>query len=304
MSGHAYRERPRFTPLPPPDIEAAVRQGRKVIFVDRDLPTVPPGYTLVPLRYVRGDGQEQHLRVLLPKTVIWYYVNKEGGDDREALDELAAVYDELGREEGRLMVDGHLPNAPQADLAMNTRETYRVRLMNMLLSVAGDGFRDDAIRGLMLDDPYIANRAKAIAALKLGKKPGDLKPAERQDLEAILVHKNAITIMDRERITREKQLAVRCHAGSHWEYKTETCAASSVETVTRREEHSELRGRIQDLEAGIQDYWRMKGRTASPHDLALLREYINLAFIHKEDPAADLDVAPPPCATPPPGPAP
>lgn len=263
MSEHAYRERPRFAPVPPSGIEEAIRQGRKVIFVDRDLATVPAGYTLVPLRYIRGDGQEQQVRALLPKSVIWYYVNKEGGDDQQALDELAEVYNELGREEGQLMIDGHLPNAPQADIAINTRETYRVRLMNLLLAQGGDGFRDDAIKDLMLDDPYVANRAKAIAALKLGKKPEDLKPAERQDLEAILVHKNAITIMDRERVTRKKELAVRCHAGSHWEYKTESQAVSSIEMVTRREEHPELRGRIEGIEADIQAYWRSKDRKST-----------------------------------------
>jgi hypothetical protein len=288
--------KPRPFRVAPSGVENAVRQGRKVIFIDGDIPKVPEGYILLPVRY-RNELQ----RILLPRKLFFYIANRGEYDLGDALDELADAYDDIGAADDALMIEGGLPNAPRADLAIGIKDSYRTYLVNRLLRGSGesiDGFSGQALEDLMLDDVYVADRVKAIAALQLGKRPEELTAAQRKDLEGILVHKNEITSVVQDQVTRTKMKYVRCEAGSHWEYRHVPVTVTSTEDVTRRESHDDVRGKVSALEDDIVTYWRRHGKQPGRHDIALLREYANLAYIHKEHAAKDLEVTPPPRPTP------
>jgi len=158
---------------------------------------------------------------------------------------------------------------------------------------------------LDLDDSYVTQRIKAIAALALEKTAEQINT---HDVRDVLKH---VTIRAQriEKLSRKEFEEVTCWAGSHYEIKPEYKGRGDVDyDITYRHDKSHMAGTktvkeekyavldssIGEMEMDIIKYRKQKhSGNVGRHDVALIRQYVNLAHIIPENPRAQLDISPP-----------
>ncbi len=294
--------------VPNEDIREQIERGNKFIIVqdDFDFDSIPEGYTLIDMRH-RGEP----FRTLIPQSLLFYMANPGEGNPNNALDEIADFYGEAEDFEDDLIEEGRT-NVQEANWATLARGSYGTYLVNRLVKHK-KGARDEegepvpefnssVISELHLGRDYVQQRIKAIAALALGKTADQVNVHEIRD---VIKH---ITVRERrtEQLTREEFDKITCWAGSHYEIKPEYQNTKDNYDIDRVHSRSHkvgtkiipaeralvLDSKITELENEIEEFRRRSGAVGR-HDRALIRQYINLAYIASENPRAQLDIQPP-----------
>jgi hypothetical protein len=296
--------------VPNEDILLEVQRGNRFIVVDAaiDPQAVPDGYTLISMKHKGED-----FKALIPQSLLFFMANPGEGNPNEALDEIAGFYGNAKDFEDDLINEGKT-SVQGANWATLARGSYSTYLVNRL--VKHNGTKDDkgepvpefdskVIANLDLLEDYVLQRIKAIAAVSLGK---DITQIDRHEVRDVLKH---VTINEErtEKLSREEFKEITCWAGSHYEIKDEYRNKEGVKyDIDRRHDmnhrvgvkhipHSEyemLDVKINELESQITDYRNKKHEgKIGMHDAALIRQYINLAYISKQNPKAQLDIQPP-----------
>ncbi len=283
------------------DIAAYVGRNQKLIVLDKPLDKVPAGYTQVTMSY----KNEKHT-FFVPQKAKYFMANSgENGKPLEALDELADFYEECGDFEHELMIGG-LFNTPQVNVSTLARNSYQTWAINQLVK-QGKGetpiWNEAELKRLGVNNSYIDTRLKGIAAAMLGKNAQELKS---KGLEEILDHKTLIVRNKKvwERMSEQEFSQVTCWAGSHYELKPE-CRNGDYDIEPRHDKDHKVGlkkvrqieavdytalPQIDKMEREIEEYRKNKGNEITRHDTALLRTYLNLKYIAKEDPTRQLDV--------------
>lgn len=307
------RKRVAVNKLPSADVMQRVEQGRKFIPVQDDFSSgnVPQGYTLVDTGF-RGNS----FKALVPQSLLFYMANPGEGDSDSALEQLADFYGDAEDFEEDQIGDGKT-SVQEMNWATIARSNYRVYLINKLVTHKRAGFARDGdgepipefdkstLRELDLDDPYVEQRAKAMAAVALGKTAEEVK---KYGVDQVLKH---VTVREKSTValTREEFQNITCWAGSHYELRDEYRNGNSgaVYNIDKRHDRDHMVGtktinekqiavfdaQIHALEGEIGAYRKKKHGKVGRHDSALLREYVNLAYIAKERKDAQLDIKPP-----------
>ncbi len=253
--------------------------------------------------------------MLVPQGLLFFMANPGDGDVDEALDNIADFYGEAEEFEDDLIKEGQT-SVQEADWATTARQAYKTYLLNKLVKNKGDEkgnpeIDEEVIESLDLNDDYVGQRIRAIAALTLGKSGKELKECDISDL---LKFKDAYLTGRVETITNEEFRKVtkmrfvphydshtknmRCLGDSHYYLLPEFENNSDWDydlrdmTKTRKEQPVVLEKKIKELENEIATYRKQKHGETGRHDEALLREYINLKYVAKENPRAQLDVMP------------
>jgi hypothetical protein len=286
----------------PEDVEAKIRAGSRFIIVDENLrfSSVPQGFTLIDMKY-----KDDIFRALVPQQLLFYIANPGENSPDEALDSLTEFYTEVEGLEDTMMNQGHM-SVQEADWATLARRSYGTYIINKLVkSSAGklseDGeplpeFDSQTIKQLDLKDAYVEARTRAIAAIALGKTAKELK---EYNLSKVLKH---VTLNERQvqKMTWAQFHQVACYAGSHYELRSKYRGgeatydlANRTVTTEKKETLKFLDKDIATFEKEISAYRTKKNSKISPHDAALIRQYINLAYIAPEKPEAQLDITPP-----------
>ena len=270
---------------------AQIEKGHKFIVVkdDFDLNNVPQGYALIDMKH-KGVS----FKTLVPQSLLFYMANPGEGNPEGALEEIADFYGEAEDFEGDLIKNGET-NVQEANWATVARESYEIYLINRLIIHKRDGICDliepepefdpEVLHKLDLDDYYVLERAKAIAALALGK---TAEQVNTHEIGGVLKHV-ILNYCEREKVTNHYRK--KCWSGSHYEYKDKY--RTRTEFVHKSEEYVSLTGKIGEIENDIAEYREKKHGNLGRHDQALIRQYINLAHIAKENPKAQLDIKPP-----------
>jgi len=309
-------QRPRVVRrTPSTQVLEQVKQGRRFIVVEDDFDRgfIPQGHTLITIKH-NGTA----LRTLVPQSLLFYMVNPGEGDSNDALEQIADFYSEAGEFEDETIGDGGT-NVQEANWTTLSRDNYQVYLTNRLVKT-GKGrdeegepvpeFNADVIKQLDLEDPYVAQRVKVIAAVSLGKTIDQIDVHEVKD---VLRHINHGT--KRTKVTEELSKAefekITCWAGSHYEvrpeYRNKPDADYSVRKLHDRGfksgtktymketpmETAVLDRKVADLEGEIAAYRLQKHGTVGRHDAGLIRQYTNLVLIAPENPKSQLDIIPP-----------
>ncbi|MFH1637722.1 MAG: hypothetical protein ABIB71_04840 [Candidatus Woesearchaeota archaeon] len=287
---------------PSSDVAEAVRQGKKFIIVENDFDAVPFGYALINMPY-KGKA----FRTLVPQNLLFYLANPGEGDVDDALDEIADFYDEV-KEFEHGMVEDNGTSVQGVNWAVLARNTYETYLINKLTKGDEDDpgraeFKGDALKELDLDDKFVSDRAKAIAAIALDKNPDEVR---KYGVDSVLKH---VTVKERteEQLTAQEFNQITCWAGSHYEIKEEYRHESNVDynieyrhdrdykvgkKVTHQKTEKFLDTDVKKLEKEIEDYRVEKNDKVGRHDSNLTRMYVNLAHIAKEKPEAQLLIQP------------
>lgn len=275
------KQRKIYQSLPPEDVSQQLAEGKKFIPVGEDFPesAVPEKYMLARVRY-----RDSTFSALVPKETFFYMANPGEGDDLDgALDDISQLYGDVKQFEKAMIANGDT-NVQEADWATMTRDSYSTYLINKLTH-DGKSFTADIEK--KFDGPEVQKRMRAIAALALSKQIDEIK---KQDISEVLLHRTPIVTS--EEVTekyREKHM-IRCHAGSHYEMR------EKYRTQTRRvvrqsvSEEASIGAKISELEDEILK--NMGTGAGNSHDRALVRQYINIAYIAKENPDAQLDISP------------
>lgn len=273
------RERQK-TIVRPASVDEAIektKQGKRFIPVDDSFGTgnLPDGYLLTHTMY-----QGKKFSVLMPRQAFWYMANAgEGGDLDSALDEVADLYSDIKDVEKEFFINGDTI-VQEVDWATLSRENYTTYLINKLTK-NGKDFDKNTMEEICANDSYVDDRCRAIASLVLDKKANEITKSSLVDL---LVHKTSIEWQ--EPGTEEERL--RCDCGSHYEYRTVVKRVMKTKTETSES----ISGEVSRFESEIENYVENK-KGQGRHDPALIRQYINLAYIAKENPAAQLEITPP-----------
>ncbi len=297
-----------------PPTEEVLKQAEKgnrfiVVQDDFDISYVPMGYTLIDMKH-KGDS----FKTLIPQSLLFYMANPGEGDAESALEEISDFYGEAKDFEDEMIENGST-SVQQANWATLSRESYKIYLINRLVKhkkgetdERGEPvpeFNPEILEKLNLNEDYVAQRVRAMAALALGKTSKE--EVKKYNIDTILKH---VTIREerKEELTREEFSKVTCWAGSHYELKPEYMNRDDVKyeiecrhdrgykvgTKTIKAEKTEfLDSRINELEREITDYRKNNGCSVGRHDTALIREYVNLAYIIPENPGMQLDIQPP-----------
>ncbi len=305
---------------PSNEIMQEVQKGNKFILVEREFNQafIPQGYTLIDMKY-KGDS----FKTLVPQSLLFYMANPGEDDSDSALEELADFYGDIEDFEEEMIENGD--TSPQeANWGTIARESYSTYLINKLVKHKlgesdedGDSvpeFDEKTLKELDLNDDYVAQRVRAIAALSLGKSQDEIKKMEVKDL---LKHVTIFQRKTREVTDAQELEQVRCYAGSHYELKEEYCnkkgrtgdirennsdkseysinghSGEVTKTFNVDKKISVFNSRVYELESDIQKYREQKHKEKlGRHDSALIRQYANLAYIIKENPQAQLDIKP------------
>ncbi|OGZ70754.1 MAG: hypothetical protein A2904_02505 [Candidatus Staskawiczbacteria bacterium RIFCSPLOWO2_01_FULL_33_9] len=292
---------------------AQIEKGKKFIVVqnDFDLSNVPLGYTLIDMNH-RGNS----FRTLIPQSLLFYMANPGEGDADGALEEIADFYGDAKDLEDDIIEEGGT-NVQEANWATLAKESYETYLVNRLVKhkkgekdKEGEPvpeFDRSVLHQLDLDDSYVSQRVKAIAALALGKTADEVNT---RDIKDVLKHVTVGTKKEKfeERLTKEEFMKVTCWSGSHYElrseYRKDKEAGYSIEhlhdrghmvgtkTTYREVELTRpvLDAKIGELEEDILEYRERKHGSLGRHDKALIRQYVNLALIASENPRAQLNI--------------
>jgi len=290
--------------VPSDDVLDQVQKGRQFIPVDDEFDTQIEGYTQLKRTY-KGDA----FNVLVPHELLFYVANEGEGNADEALDVLADFYSEAGDYEDDMIEDGNT-SVQEANLATAARSSYKTFLVNKLVkhkiwAKDEDGepvadFDAKTLKDLDLNDSYVEERVKAMAALALGKNAEEVKT---YGVGNLLKH---VTVIENktEVLTKEEFKRVACYTGSHYELKekyqndpdvkydiSRSFSSGSTKTIRKRGIvvfDSEING----LEQEILEYRMKKHGEVGRHDAALIRTFANLAHIAEENPNAQLDIMP------------
>lgn len=271
---------------------AQVERGNKFIVVqdDFDQSFVPQGYTLIDMKHKNSS-----FKTLVPQSLLFYMANPGEGEPEGALEEIANFYGETKDFEDDLIENGDT-SVQEANWANLARGSYHTYLINRLVKHRkgerdGEGepvpeFNPEVLTQLDLNDSYVSQRVKAIAALALEKTADQIKAHEVKD---VLKH---VTFNYQERVKRKELTEVKCWAGSHYEIKHEYRTVDRIEE--RQQTYSALNTQIGELESQIDTYRKQRHNgQVGRHDSALIRQYVNLAHIISENPRAQLDIMPP-----------
>ncbi len=278
------------------DVAAYVGKKQKLIVVEKPLETIPQGYTQVTMTY-RG---EKHI-FLIPEKAKFFMANPgEDGKPLDALDEIADFYAECSDFEHELKLGGTF-SVTQTNVSTLARNSYAVWTINQLVKQQRGSetpeWNEEELDRLGVNDPYIRNRLQGVAALMLGKSAEDLQEAGLEDL---LIHKT-VQGSYKEILSDKEFNQITCWAGSHYELKPEYRNAGydigrrhdmshkKGWKISHEKEFSHLPG-IEKLEQEIGEHREQQGKTMTRHDKALIRTYVNMKYITKEDPAKQLDV--------------
>ncbi len=286
-----------------------VQEGNKFIVVENefDAGLVPRGYTLLKMSY-KGDA----FRTLVPQNLLFYLANPGEGNLDDALEEITDFYGDAKDVEDNNIEEG-IRSVQESNLAMSARESYRVYLINKIVKHK-KGKRDEdgepvpefdsaELKRLGLNDDYVSQRLKAIAALALDKKASEIEEHEVADvLKHITINQHKEEVM-----TREEFMKVTCWAGSHYELKKEYQNSQDGVNyqIDRRHDRNHMSGvkiteeqkvgRDADmavLQEEIEAHLSKK-KVLGEHDMNLIRQYANLAYIAPANPKAQLDICPP-----------
>ena len=291
---------------PSAEVLEQVTRGNKFVIVEEEFDQnfVPQGYTLIDMKY-----KDDSFKALVPQSLLFYMANPGEGDLEDALDQISDFYGEAEDYEDDMIENG-ATSVQEANWATLARSAYGTYLINKLVTTKGDDdgapdFDDETLKQLDLDDKYVAERVKAIAALSLGKNQEEIK---KYGIDSVLKH---VTIRDNktEKLTRAEFDKITCWAGSHYEIKEEYKGDNDgIEyqidrlhsrghkegiKIIKKRDIQVLDSKIVELEDEIEKYRKEKHGEVGRHDKNLLRQYANLAYIAKENPKAQLDVMPP-----------
>lgn len=304
-----HRKKVVIRKTPSSEVLQKVRQGSKFIIVENDFDhsQIPRGYTFIDMKY-KGES----FKTLIPQSLLFYMAHPGEGSVDDALNELADFYGEAEDFEDDMIERGNT-SVQGANWATLSRDNYKTYLINKLVSHKRgerdkDGepvpeFDQDALKVLDLNDDYVGQRVRAMAALMLDKKGEELN---KYDIKDVLKH---VTISENrvEKLTQEEFKKITCWAGSHYEIKDEYRKRDDVVyDIERRHNMNHMVGtktikkvevavldrKVEDLEKEIEQHRIKKHGEVGRHDAALIRTYANLAYIAKEDPNAQLDVYP------------
>jgi len=290
-----------------PDILQKISEGKKFIIVDDSFndSDVPNGYSLIDMKY-KGES----FRTLVPQNLLFYMTNPGEDNIDDALDNIADFYGEAEQYEDDLIAETKT-SVHETNWATTARSTYQTYLINKLVAKNSNSseFNPETIKALDLDDGFVKQRLKAIAAIVLGKKSKDLKEYGIDDV----LEYHGIQLNRKEKIEKsefnditEHKLSIAqnikaqhmvCTAASHYELKDKYKNDSEWEYDLRNRVKTskfpeEVNLKIEDLEKEINDYRLNKHGEIGRHDTALLKTYANLSFIAKEKPELQLDVSP------------
>jgi hypothetical protein len=270
-----------------------IEKGNKFVVVndDFDKAFIPQGYTMIDMVH-KGDS----FKALVPYSLLFYMVNKGEGDVNDALDELTGFYGNAEDYEDEMITNGNT-SVQETNWATLAKSSYHIYLINKLVKHKKFGkdddgepiaeFNENALSELDLYDDFVEKRAKAIAALVLGKSVDDIK---KTTAASILKH---VTIQHQktEKMTKEEFKEVTCWAGSHYELKSEYACKDDVSySIEKMHDKGRMVGykqmkkidvecfdtKVQELEKEIADYRTRKRGTIGKHDFALTRQYINI----------------------------
>lgn len=285
---------------------AQVERGNKFIVVQEDFDPsfVPQGYTLIDMKH-KGNS----FKTLVPQSLLFYMANPGEGKPEGALEEIADFYGETEDFEDEQIEDGNtsVQEANWATLARNSYETYLTNILVKHRKGERDSegepvpeFNPEVLARLDLNDPYVAQRARAIAAVALGKNADEVK---QYDVGELLKH---ITIRQKgkaEKLTKKELERVACYCGSHYELRPEFRNDSEYEydvsgyggtKTPLKKDIAVFDAKIGALEAEIIEHRKQKHNgEIGRHEPALMRQYVNLAYIMRENPCAKIDIMPP-----------
>ncbi len=294
---------------------AQVEMGNKFIIVqdDFDLSNVPQGYTLIDMRH-KGIS----FKTLIPQSLLFYMANPGEGNPNQALEEIADFYGEAKDFEDDLIENGktNVQETNWATLAKGSYDTYLINRLVKHRKGEKDGkgepvpeLNTEVLRQLNLNDSYVSQRVKAIAAIALGKTADQIDTHEVKD---VLRHVSVGTKKTKvkERLTREEFEKITCWAGSHYEIKSEYRKGDVKYEIEYEHSKSHMEGKktfyrdediikpvldakIRVLEEDIAEYRKKIHSGLGRHDQALIRQYINLTHIAPENPRAQLNIKPP-----------
>jgi predicted small secreted protein len=283
----------------------------KFIVVEEDFKedTVPQDYTLINMKY-KGDS----FKTLVPQSLLFYMVNPGEGNIDDALDEISDFYRNIEDFEDEL-IEKNESSVQEVNWAMLSRESYQTYIINKLVrdktydeddknSGQVPEFNPDILHGLDINDEYVANRLRAIAAVSLGKTAKEVKNYGVGDvLKHVTVKKEKVTKLSKKEFDK-----ITCWSGSHYEIKPEYRNKKDVKyeinhrhvrsykvgtKKIKKKEVPVFDAKIAELESEIEQYRGKKHENLGKHDKALIRQYINLAHIASENPNAQLDIKPP-----------
>lgn len=290
---------------PPAEALAQVEKGNKFIIVEDgfDLNYVPERYTLIDMKH-KGSS----LKTLVPQSLLFFMANPGEGDSNNALEEIADFYDEAKDFEDELIENGEISiqGTNWATLARNSYETYLVnKLVKHKDDESNEGeesvpeFNPEVLLQLDLDDDYVSQRVKALAAVALGKTSQQVK---NYNIGDVLKH---VTIREKgkaKELSKKEFERVACHCGSHYElkskfesdpdYEYDVIGFSGTKTP-KKKQIPFFDAKIGELEREIAEHRQNKHGKLGRHDQELVRQYANLAHITLEDPRAQLDIIPP-----------
>ena len=296
---------------PSAEVLEQVTRGNKFVIVEEEFDQnfVPQGYTLIDMKY-----KDDSFKALVPQSLLFYMANPGEGDLEDALDQISDFYGEAEDYEDDMIENG-ATSVQEANWATLARSAYGTYLINKLVTTKGDDdgapdFDDETLKQLDLDDKYVAERVKAIAALTLGKNVGELK---KYGIDSVLEHygvkideTSEIKNDEFYRITKKRFVnhwdkntkTMRCLADSHYDLRPEFINDNEwdydLRTMNKtRKVVSGFNAKIAEIEDEIEKYRKEKHGEVGRHDKNLLRQYANLAYIAKENPKAQLDVMPP-----------
>lgn len=293
------------------DITSQIEKGNRFIVVDSDIDPnfIPDGYTLIDMKH-KGES----FKTLIPQSLLFFMANPGEGDADSALDEIAGFYGEAKDFEEDMIGSGQT-SVQQANWATLARSSYGTYLVNRLVKhkrgEREDGepvpeFNESVLKGLDIMDSYVGQRVKAIAAVALGKTADQLNKNEVKDvLKHVTIRENKT-----EQLSREEFAKITCWAGSHYEIKPEFQNGEDGTSYQIEKRHDKnymvgvkrttevkydvLNSKVSELEGEIATYRAARHpEGVGKHDSALIRQYINLAYIAKENPRMQLDIQPP-----------
>ncbi|MBU1202341.1 MAG: hypothetical protein KJ583_00730 [Nanoarchaeota archaeon] len=283
MSSQEFQEKKKkvlIRKVTPEKVLEEIAQGNKFIVLEDDIDNVPDGYTLVDMKY-----KDSSFKTLVPEQIVWYLANPGEGNIDDALDTVSDFYGNVKDFEEDAMTEGKT-SVQDTNWATTARDSHQVYLINKLTK-NGKDYDDKVLKELDLNDSYVKSRVEGIAALLLEKTPEQLE--KNPNLKDVLKH---VTInLGKETIKTKELQRQRCYVGSHWEYKDKYVPVTKV--VEHTKTYSGIDSKVDDLEKEIHDYREKKhnGKTGR-HDDTLIRTYINLTYVTKENPKAQLDIKP------------
>jgi hypothetical protein len=138
----------------------------------------------------------------------------------------------------------------------------------------------------------------------LSSRGEEIKKAELNDLlKHVIINKKTV-----EELSKEEFKNITCWAGSHYEIKDEYKNRDDVQyQIEYKHDRKYMQGKktihkkdivvfdakIRELEKEIRERRKKKGDNIKRHDEMMIRQYINMAYIAKENPKAQLEVTPP-----------